>query len=466
MGPALPPQTKSVVRAMDAIEQYLDREHHHKLKGFVTTGASKRGWTTWFTGTVDDRVIGMIPIVYDNLNMAAQMDQQREVYGAYSEQIDDYTEYGLQDRLQSPEGAVLGSIVDPYTYRQHVTEPVLILAGANDPYWTLESAQLYFDDIPGPTSILYALTADMTWWHRRDPRPPQARHGRLPAPPGIRAMAGAGLGSPLTAGRASVTLKSDIGPRVGASGGHVGHHGLPPLDLALLRLRGRWNAYQAQRRRARASLPWRRDDEGRRVDPHRDRAGSGCPLHGSHRGDAVAVAGSDPHSHDRCRYREAAVAPLSEPRRRSDGAAPLHSSLKEPKMPYMTVVLALTTAFARVGVTDTDAGYVLACGDYSVEVERDDGHLRFSGPSRDTIGEAALWSVGLADGAEVSSSAASVEWSRAGDALVAETSAAGLTVLTRRSTPGHQSVDVLRGSSGSTSAVAVLCDSATRPCAG
>ncbi|NLN90672.1 MAG: hypothetical protein GX134_10995 [candidate division WS1 bacterium] len=110
-------------------------------------------------------------------------------------------------------------------------------------------------------------------------------------------------------------------------------------------------------------------------------------------------------------------------------------------MPYMTVVLALTTAFARVGVTDTDAGYVLACGDYSVEVERDDGHLRFSGPSRDTIGEAALWSVGLADGAEVSSSAASVEWSRAGDALVAETSAAGLTVRVSL-TPAIDAVDI------------------------
>ncbi len=161
--PLLFPMTKSVVRAMDAIEQYLDREHHHKLKGFVTTGASKRGWTTWFTGTVDDRVIGMIPIVYDNLNMAAQMDQQREVYGAYSEQIDDYTEYGLQDRLQSPEGAVLGSIVDPYTYRQHVTEPVLILAGANDPYWTSSRLQLYSTTYRGRRPFSMLPTADMTW---------------------------------------------------------------------------------------------------------------------------------------------------------------------------------------------------------------------------------------------------------------------------------------------------------------
>lgn len=153
--PLLFPMTKAAVRAMDATEQYLLREENHRVQGFVATGASKRGWTTWFTGTVDDRVIGLLPIVYDNLNMAAQMKQQRDVYGAYSEQIDDYTQYNLQDRLMSPEGALLGRIVDPYTYRDRITEPTLILVGANDPYWTLESAQLYFDDIPGPTSILY-----------------------------------------------------------------------------------------------------------------------------------------------------------------------------------------------------------------------------------------------------------------------------------------------------------------------
>lgn len=212
--PLLFPMTKAVVRAMDAVEQYLDREHHHKLKGFVTTGASKRGWTTWFTGAVDDRVIGMIPIVYDNLNMPAQMKQQREVYGVYSEQIDDYTKYNLQDRLQSPEGALLGSIVDPYTYRQCVTEPVLILAGANDPYWTLESAQLYFDDIPGATSILYAPNGG------HDMGGIDVILGRL-KPAMVAFLHRVGSGEPWpaldwachsTAGRASVTLKSDIEP--------------------------------------------------------------------------------------------------------------------------------------------------------------------------------------------------------------------------------------------------------------
>ena len=47
---------KSAVRAMDAVEQCVEREWSHKVETFTVTGASKRGWTTWLTGAVDPRV--------------------------------------------------------------------------------------------------------------------------------------------------------------------------------------------------------------------------------------------------------------------------------------------------------------------------------------------------------------------------------------------------------------------------
>ena len=34
----------------------------------VVGGASKRGWNTWLVGAVDPRVIGIVPIVMDELN--------------------------------------------------------------------------------------------------------------------------------------------------------------------------------------------------------------------------------------------------------------------------------------------------------------------------------------------------------------------------------------------------------------
>jgi len=34
---------------MDIIQEFSKKELHHKTKGFVVSGASKRGWTTWLT---------------------------------------------------------------------------------------------------------------------------------------------------------------------------------------------------------------------------------------------------------------------------------------------------------------------------------------------------------------------------------------------------------------------------------
>src|SRR5579883_2168441 len=41
---------------------------HLKVDHFVVAGGSKRGWTTWLVGTVDPRVIAIVPLVIDALN--------------------------------------------------------------------------------------------------------------------------------------------------------------------------------------------------------------------------------------------------------------------------------------------------------------------------------------------------------------------------------------------------------------
>lgn len=156
--PLLYPMTKSAIRAMDAVQEYT-KQWPTPISKFVVTGASKRGWTTWFTGeadTVPGRIIGIAPIVFDNLNLPAQMALQKSSYGEYSSQIGDYTALGLPDLLQTPAGKTFGAMVDPYTYRDRVTMPKLIINGSNDPYWVADSAKLYYNDLAGPKYIMYA----------------------------------------------------------------------------------------------------------------------------------------------------------------------------------------------------------------------------------------------------------------------------------------------------------------------
>lgn len=155
------PMTKSAVKAMDAVQQFAEKELGLKINGFVVTGASKRGWTTWLTATADPkRVKGIAPIVYDNLNIPAQMRHQKEVFGDYSEQIREYAERGLLDLVVS-DGKVqeLVQLVDPYFYRERLTMPKLIINGTNDRYWALDAANFYFDDLLGEKYILYVPNA-------------------------------------------------------------------------------------------------------------------------------------------------------------------------------------------------------------------------------------------------------------------------------------------------------------------
>jgi len=153
--PLLFPMTKSAVRAMDAVQEFGASDLRFTIDTFVVTGASKRGWTTWLTGVVDpERVKGIAPLVIDTLNMPAQLPHQLETWGKYSEQIDDYTKTGLVDDL-SGEGAPLVQMVDPYSYRDQITMPKLIVNGTNDRYWVIDALNLYYDGLVGEKYILY-----------------------------------------------------------------------------------------------------------------------------------------------------------------------------------------------------------------------------------------------------------------------------------------------------------------------
>lgn len=153
--PLLLPMVKSAVRGMDAVQEFAEREWQRKLTTFTVTGASKRGWTTWLTGAVDKRATAIAPMVIDMLNMAEQLKHQRAAWGRLSEQISDYTERGLERQLDTPRGRVLQSIVDPHRYREKLQQPKLIVLGTNDPYWSLDALNLYWDDLAGSKHILY-----------------------------------------------------------------------------------------------------------------------------------------------------------------------------------------------------------------------------------------------------------------------------------------------------------------------
>ena len=148
--PVIFPMVKSVKRAMDSLSQYTE------LEEFIVSGASKRGWTTWLTAATDQRVKAIAPLVFDMLNMNAQVKLAEESYGAQSEKIKDYTELGLVERIEEPRTKLLVDWVDPYRYLNELSLPKLVLLGTNDPYWVVDSQKLYWADLKGP-KLLYQV---------------------------------------------------------------------------------------------------------------------------------------------------------------------------------------------------------------------------------------------------------------------------------------------------------------------
>jgi PhoPQ-activated pathogenicity-related protein len=116
-----------------------------------------------------------MPLVIDTLNMPKQMDHQLASYGKYSDMIRDYTHRKLVPMPNTPEAKKLWTMVDPWAYRAKYKMPKLILNGTNDPYWTQDALNLYWDDLPGAKWVSYVPNAGHNLQQTKDGKPDLTR---------------------------------------------------------------------------------------------------------------------------------------------------------------------------------------------------------------------------------------------------------------------------------------------------
>jgi len=160
--PARLPMTKAAVRALGTVSAFCGSADggNVKVDKFVVAGGSKRGWTTWTTAAVDKRVVAIIPIVIDVLNIEPSMMHHYAAYGFWAPSIDDYTAFRIMDWNGTPEYRALMKIEEPYEYRQRLTMPKFIINASGDQFFLPDSSQFYFDDLPGVKYLRYVPNAD------------------------------------------------------------------------------------------------------------------------------------------------------------------------------------------------------------------------------------------------------------------------------------------------------------------
>lgn len=155
---------KSGVRAMDCLQEFCGSEAggKWKLDKFVVSGGSKRGWTTWLVGVVDERVVAIIPIVIDALNSEVITRHHFEAYGFFSPALKDYVRHGLfPDKVGTPLYREILAIEDPYNYRhrERLKIPKYLINASGDQFFLPDNSQIYYGELQEPKWLRYVENA-------------------------------------------------------------------------------------------------------------------------------------------------------------------------------------------------------------------------------------------------------------------------------------------------------------------
>lgn len=147
------PMVKSGTQAMTAVQQYLASEAGGKLKidGFVVSGGSKRAWVTWLVGAIDKRVVAIIPIVINVLDVDATAKHHWEAMGYFSPALKDYVDNHLiPDMIGKPGLSEVNRIEDPLNYRDRpsMKMPKYIINAVGDEYFPPDNTKFSYHLLP------------------------------------------------------------------------------------------------------------------------------------------------------------------------------------------------------------------------------------------------------------------------------------------------------------------------------
>lgn len=150
--PILVPMVRAGIAAIEVLVDWsLGR-----FNSFVIGGASKRAWTTWLlAGMGDPRIKGIVPVAFDNLDMADQLKHQVALWKQTSPMLDDYTRRMLHETAFSDEGEALRFLVDPARHLGQINVPVFSVSGSNDPFWAFDAVSRYYKRLPASSAVQF-----------------------------------------------------------------------------------------------------------------------------------------------------------------------------------------------------------------------------------------------------------------------------------------------------------------------
>merc|ERR1719456_274898 len=151
---------------MRAVQEYASQNDLGNIDGWLVSGASKRGWTTWLVGAVNcptcPKIEGIAPIVPIVPNLREGLHHMMQAYGGWTFAFSDYMEANnLTKYLDDPRFENLLKLIDPINYVQRLEKlPKFVLVSSDDEFMMMEWTRNWYDKFTGEKHLMIANNAE------------------------------------------------------------------------------------------------------------------------------------------------------------------------------------------------------------------------------------------------------------------------------------------------------------------
>ena len=164
------PMVKASFQVMKAAEEFITGQGLGGMQaGWITCGASKRGWSTWLTGGVTCEncvnIIGIAPLVPIMPALTTELHRQWRSYGGFSFAFKDYMEVGLIDQIDEDYAIEGMAMVDPMTFGSRLARiPKLAIVSSDDEFMQMDWSNIWYNNMTeyGETHLLITPNAEHT----------------------------------------------------------------------------------------------------------------------------------------------------------------------------------------------------------------------------------------------------------------------------------------------------------------
>lgn len=151
---------------MKAAQEFIHEQNFATLDdGWLVTGVSKRGWTSYMVGSAKCdscvKIAGIAPLCPIVPSLISELHHQYQAYGGFSFAFQDYMDAEIIKQIDTDIAASGLAIVDPLTYMDRLKDvPKSILLSSNDEFMMMEWSNIWYDKFEGETHLTILPNAE------------------------------------------------------------------------------------------------------------------------------------------------------------------------------------------------------------------------------------------------------------------------------------------------------------------